>query len=625
MQQLVSNRWFSLADLIIVLACGAVLYFWPQLGGWPIIIALLPWLVRMASGRFILERTFFIFPLALFILAAGMGVWAAYDQQAAWEKFWIIIAAAAIFIALVSQPKANLGVVAGLVGLMGVIIAIIFILNHDWNTPATDLGVINRAGRWIMAVRPSTGILVLPQNFVGGVLAMLVPIPFAYGVNKWKMGEYTQAIIFFSMVVLIFIGIILTSSRGAWLALFIAVCAWILWRASIYLSRRINQPYWLIYVLLLLLILLPVIWIASTAPGGIVGLANRAPGLPSGENRLELFESTTKLIGDFPFTGGGLRSFAGLYSQYIRVTPYFLFSYSHSFYLDVLLEQGFFGGFVLLIMILGSAWLLIKQVHGDREDLQSAPLTEAVLIGILVLLIHGLIDDPLYGDLGTPLLLLLPGLALMLVGMRQSLPDENDPTIGMETSLSKSKQPIKRIIFSGAIIVIIILAFSIFNKQLIASWYANLGAVEMARQELENWPLNEWNSSSDINPLKPALNLFNKALAYNPNQRTALHRRGLIAMQKRDFETAQAELARAHTIDPEHRGIRKSLGYAYVWGGKLDKSKNLLREIQEAEYEMEAYSWWWGQQDRGDLARQAGDMEGILHELIQNDPDLGVE
>ena len=625
MQQLVSNRWFSLADLILVLACAAVLYFWPQLGGWLIIIALLPWLTRLAGGRFILEKTLFVFPLVLFILAAGMGVWAAYDQQAAWEKFWIIIAGAVFFAALVSQPKANLGVVAGLVGMLGVIIAIIFILNHNWNNSAVDLEVIKLAGGWIMAVRPSIDIPELPQNFVGGVLAMLVPIPFAYGISTWRIGKYSQTAIFLTMVVLIFLGIILTSSRGAWLALFTALSCWVLWRASIYLSRRINQPNWLIYLLLSMLILLSVIWIASTASDGIVGLANRAPGLPSGESRLELFESTTKLIGDFPFTGGGLRSFAGLYSQYIRVTPNFLFSYSHNFYLDVFLEQGLIGGFVLLVLILGSAWLLANKVYDDREDLQAAPLTEAVLIGILILLIHGLIDDPLYGDMGTPLLLLMPGLALLLVGIGQPLPDENNPSIGMSTSLNEGKKPLKRIFIGGVIIGLSILVLIIYNQQLISKWYANLGAVEMARFELKNWPLNEWNSSTDVSLLKATLNTFNKSLTFNPHQRTALHRRGLIAMQKRDFETAQVELAKAHAIDPQHRGIRKSLGYAYVWEGKLDKSKNLLIEIQEAEYEMGVYSWWWGQQNRGDLAQRAGDMEGILHELIQNDPHLGVD
>ena len=99
--------------------------------------------------------------------------------------------------------------------------------------------------------------------------------------------------------------------------------------------------------------------------------------------------------------------------------------------------------------------------------------------------------------------------------------------------------------------------------------------------------------------------------------------RRLIATQKRDFEMAQVELAKANIVDPEHRGIRKSLGYAYVWGGELDKPKYLLWDIREAENEMGVYSWWWGEQDRGDLAQQAKAMEGILNALNQNDPERG--
>ena len=57
----------------------------------------------------------------------------------------------------------------------------------------------------------------------------------------------------------------------------------------------------------------------------------------------------------------------------------------------------------------------------------------------------------------------------------------------------------------------------------------------------------------------------------------------------------------------------------------MDKSKYRLRDIREAENEMGVYSWWWGEQDRGDLARHAKDMEGILHELMKNDPEMGVD
>jgi predicted Zn-dependent protease len=91
-------------------------------------------------------------------------------------------------------------------------------------------------------------------------------------------------------------------------------------------------------------------------------------------------------------------------------------------------------------------------------------------------------------------------------------------------------------------------------------------------------------------------------------------------MQRRDFETAGEVLERAYDLDPEHRGIRKSLGHTYVWGGKFDEAQGLLREFKEAEFEMGFYNRWWRRLGRRDLAGQAREMETILHDnnrLIQ--------
>ncbi len=218
MQQLVGNRWFALAELLVVFAYGAVVTIWPQLGGWLVVLVLLPWLIRIVSGRVAFKKSAFIVPMALIVITAGIGVWAAYDQQAAWGKFWIIIGAVAVCIALVNQPRANLGVITSLVGLMGVIIAIIFIMNNEWNTQSSDLDVINRAGGWIMANRPSIGSLSLSPNIAGGLLAILVPIPFALGLFSWKKGDRAKAILSLAMGMVVLIGLFLTSSRGAWIA-----------------------------------------------------------------------------------------------------------------------------------------------------------------------------------------------------------------------------------------------------------------------------------------------------------------------------------------------------------------------------------------------------------------------
>ncbi len=84
MQQLVNNRWFALADLLIVFAYGAVVTIWPYLGGWLIVLVMLPWLIRIVAGHLTIEKSAFSVPLALIIITAGIGVWAAYDRQAAW-------------------------------------------------------------------------------------------------------------------------------------------------------------------------------------------------------------------------------------------------------------------------------------------------------------------------------------------------------------------------------------------------------------------------------------------------------------------------------------------------------------------------------------------------------------
>ena len=172
MQQLFSNRWFALAEFAYAVIISSVIFMCPQWGSWLVILVLLPWLAHLVFGRISFERTAFVIPIAIFIITAGIGVWAAYDQQGAIEKLWVILGAVAVFAVLVIQPKENLGVVAGLVGLMGVFIAIIFLVTNDWHSQSSDLELIKRAGNWITAVRPPVEELIITPNFAGGLLAM---------------------------------------------------------------------------------------------------------------------------------------------------------------------------------------------------------------------------------------------------------------------------------------------------------------------------------------------------------------------------------------------------------------------------------------------------------------------
>ena len=125
----------------------------------------------------------------------------------------------------------------------------------------------------------------------------------------------------------------------------------------------------------------------------------------------------------------------------------------------------------------------------------------------------------------------------------------------------------KYIGISAIVFGLLALLFS-FRKPMQSIWYANLGSVEMARVELDGWPTGKWDDGSNVALLEPAEGLFHQALSFNPNNRTANHRLGLIAMLKRDFPTAISYLEPAYQIDLDHRGIRKSLGYSYLWSGQ---------------------------------------------------------
>jgi tetratricopeptide (TPR) repeat protein len=174
---------------------------------------------------------------------------------------------------------------------------------------------------------------------------------------------------------------------------------------------------------------------------------------------------------------------------------------------------------------------------------------------------------------------------------------------------------------ASALSLAVIFAVSLFairNSQfairdsLLSAWYADLGAVQMSQVELAAFPSGKWDDGSQVAALSPAEDLFEQALQLDPNNRTAHHRLGLIATLRRDFPTALAHLEKAHQLDPSHRGIRKSLGYTYVWLGKFDLARQVLAQIPEAQQELDVYIWWWGTQSRPDLSAQAKEATLIL-------------
>jgi putative inorganic carbon (HCO3(-)) transporter len=580
-----------------VAIAGAWWVFAPQAGPWPLVIALLHWGIWLAAGKFPIRRTALDIPLILFLLTAGVGVWAAYDRTAAWNKFWLITAGVLLYYALAGQPHSNWQMVFGLAGVLGAGVSIYFLLTQNWAQFPADLNLLNRLGLAWMDIRPTLNGPWIHPNIAGGLLAMLLPVSLAVWVDAWGKHSRNLHLAAAGLSGVIAIGLLMTSSRAAWLALAAGFGIWGWWQVSGLAARRLSWNRVLAFGIPVLLAIFLALGAFKLHSGSLIQAANTMPGEANAGSRVEITRDTLQLIRDYPFTGGGLASFPGLYSTYIRVIMVPIFFYSHNLYTDIALEQGLPGLVAFLLILAGTCWKLLG-------SLTSRPthnyLAGACLVGLTVVVLHGLADDALYGMGGTPLIFLMSGLVF---SMQTMAPERiQEPKYGL---IDQQKKPITAHgwLYASALILLGLGGIGlVFAKPLASAWYANLGAVAMARIQLGEQPDSFDEILAIQGQLKSVLTPLNRALAQNPDNFTAIYRLGIYSYYGNDFEKARDYFESAYIQDRSHRGVQKLLGYAYTWGGDLTKAQALLGNIPEAGEEMDAYTWWWATQHREDLS-----------------------
>ena len=536
----------------------------------------------------------------LFVATAVMGVWAAYDYQAALIKFALILCSIVVYFWIIGRSWQQVWWLPGLIGGCGTAVALYFLLSHDWTVWPADLAPLTAIGLRIMDIRPALDLPMMHPNVVAGLIIALAPFWLVTLYDAWQQQRRWVGIVVAGLALLAaLLGLLMTSSRMAMLALGVATSVWLLWLVSGWLARWLRQSPTVVFGSgfgLLLVATGLLLW----RLGGLLAVIGRyLPGPDSTGSRLDIFQHTLYLIGDMPFTGGGLASFGGHFSQYIRVTPFFIYSYAHNLYLDLALEQGIMGLLLYLTLFMGALALLAWRTWtGPNVPGVIRVARRITAMTALATLLHGLVDNALYSTYGTPFILLLPALAFWLA----------QPERPPSTAWLCRCRPV----VVGSLLLVGLLIFLIWRPPLSAAWWANRGAVAMARQELVDWPRNEWDDGSQVARLDTAVTYFEQALTYDPRNPTANYRLGLVAMQRRDFETAVAYLTTAEQTIPDHRGLQKTLGYSYAWLGDADTAVYYLHTMDEVPQELNVYIWWWQNQERLDLAYHAEKIGQLL-------------
>jgi hypothetical protein len=596
LRQLVDNHWFAITDLLLVSLSAVAWILIPRFGIGFSLAALLPWVLRSLAGHLPFRRTQFDWLIAIFLVTAWVGYWAAYDKSAAWIKVWLIVSSVLLYYALSAQPKQNLVFLSFLSFCFAFALSLYFCLTYDFE------GSGGKIATWWMTHRPYSDWPAIHYDDVLGpvLISAILAFYWLWTTSKKALGPMAVVMQLFlllgmGMVALVFV---LTISRGIGLMSLGAVGLWVLWRVST-LSRS-NVRVRAVFPVLVLS------YVALLITFAYLGPASDLPGSPHSNygtnSRVELLGRGAYFLVDYPITGAGLASFPGLYSQYILVIPQFYFTNSYNLFLDVAIEQGIIAGAIFIILYLGSVFLVSHAIANDPSN-ELRLMRRLGLFALIVTIVHGLFYDYLYNGTGTVLLFYPLGMAMAGV-------------VNRTTSTGQAFQQLK-IASSGyrvkiGLLLAVVVVFALNLNKIIPLWYANLGAVQMSQAELKDFPTGQWATSEIVPRLELAETTFQAALKYEPRNQTANYRLGLISMLRQDFKTAAANLETAYQESPNHRGIIKSLGYCYVWLGDMNKAQKLLDQIPEAPNEMKVYIWWWETQSRPDLSEMASLMVSRL-------------
>lgn len=419
-------------------------------------------------------------------------------------------------------------------------------------------------------------------NVAGGLLAMWLPLQVAALVPR-QGRRYRRTLagrahaVEISLLGMSCVGLLLSSLRGAWVALVVSVGLWLWWRAC---DRLAGARGWPVRVAL---------WVGGV---GIVALVPL--GTPWGAqllglrpDRMFVWRNSWDLAWDYFFTGVGLGSFTMAYSSYVLLlhVPYTF--HAHNLFLDVWLGQGLVGvsALVWLLVIacrLGrSGWTSGGAVDHSRDTTRWRP---AALVALSVIVLHGLLDDVYYGYGGAGALFLFVPLAFLSRRGARLQPD-------VRGSYRAARIGVWSL---AAVAVLAVLAW----PKARALGEANLGTLRQTRAELAvykwpDWPLQDAVRRSDRIDLAPAIEHYRTALAIDPTSAVANRRLGQIELSLGHYEAARGYLEAAYRAAPRQHPTRQMLGESLALTGDVRGAAALWRSIPLEQDQLAIRQYWY--------------------------------
>jgi len=565
----------------------------------------------LRTGKFV-PRSGLELSAILFIASAALATWIAVDQPTAMLQMARILAAAALFYAVVNLERAWLPwLAAGLVA-AAAFLALYWPLQHDFAAETAKFAAITNLGLWLNGHLPAIPGPSIHANVAAGTLALALPFDLALAWQTWQAGRKPLALLAAAAGLLIAAGLLMTSSRGAWVGLVgtiaLALLVWIQRRR--FATPKSQALFWGLLTLAGLAGLA-----ALAATGWLDRLLGQLPD-PTGSmtGRTHLWLQGLPLIRDYLFTGSGLMGFRILFGIYGLLIHSPFQDHLHNTYLEVWLEQGLPGfiGFALGALVIAAwAWKALSRR-------QVSVWGWAGLAALAVAALHGIFDVVFYVTRTLPLIGLAGGFAWWLLG--QGAP-EPEPDANRPLRIARVLK-IARLAAAGDLLLLAL----IFHRPLLSAFYANLGALAQTRTELtalgvdnfDNPTLDEIRQRSDLGQAEA---YFHQALRWNPANLTALQRLSAIALSRGQPDQALAWMQTAWDSGSREELTRLLLGDALAALGQTQSAAETVRGLTWAEGRL-MFQAWYRYQRQGDLDHAALAWQAVLALNPQNQQAL---
>jgi putative inorganic carbon (HCO3(-)) transporter len=406
-------RWIATDELLLLTVVAPLFIFPTSFSPLGLLLIFVVWLCRWRTrGQVTVHWPLVNTCMSVILLMLPVSLFISDDRSLSWQSFYLIVLGIAFFFAIVNGvwTRRQLWWISSLLLALAGALCLLSLVGTDWPRQKVFKAPVLYA-YWprLFYEGPSMpGHGAFHPNVVGGTLTLFIPLALSVYFSPsphqrgWLRNLVAHLPLALLILLLLFI-VVLTQSRGAWLAL--AAGLWVM------VVARYPRLWWEIPIIVGLVFLAGRAWAVPHARELFLGLDSTGTSL----SRLAVWGRALAMMRDAPLTGIGLNLFSAVVeARYPLPGPEVAPPHAHNLLLQVGVDLGLPGMIAYLVLLVTCLVRVGQTVTAfrTRENANLVALSAGLLGSLVVASVHGLLDAVTWVARSSPLLWILLALSL---------------------------------------------------------------------------------------------------------------------------------------------------------------------------------------------------------------------